>query len=179
MNKMNQLWAISGIAVALAFSRTNGLAQAAAGGMGRGGFGGGVVLTSPARLQQQAENMRLSLGVTNDEEWVIISPRLVKVMQLQAEARLVEIANMARGGGGGRLRALPTVGVGTDPDPTTEALTKALDDNAPVAEIKSAMARVRQARKAKQAEMARAQADLQSVVSIRQEAILLNSGLLD
>ncbi len=175
MNKMNQLWAISGIAVALAFSGTNGLAQAAAGGMGRGGFGGGVVLTSPARLQQQAENMRLSLGVTNDEEWVIISPRLVKVMQLQAEARLVEIANMARGGG--RLRALPAVG--TDPDPTTEALTKALDDNAPVAEIKSAMARVRQARKAKQAEMARAQADLQSVVSIRQEAILLNSGLLD
>jgi hypothetical protein len=41
------------------------------------------------------------------------------------------------------------------------------------------MARVRAAHKAKQADLARAQSDLQSVVTIRQEAILLRDGMLD
>ena len=47
--------------------------------------------------------MRLTLGVTNDSEWIVISPRLLKVMQLQAEIRLTGMASM---GGGGALRAL-------------------------------------------------------------------------
>jgi hypothetical protein len=163
MRKLNQLWAISGVALALAFSTTHGMAQ-----------GGGVVLSSPAQLQRRAENMRLTLGVTNDSEWIVISPRLLKVMQLQAEIRLTGMASM---GGGGALRALAAMGV--TPDPSAEALSKALDDGAPIAEIKLDMARVRQARKGKQTDLARAQADLQSVVSIRQEAILLNDGMLD
>lgn len=171
MKKPNQLWAISGLALALAFSSTNASAQGGA----PGGFGSGVVLTSPARLQQRAERLRVDLEVTNDADWAVISPRLVKVMQLQAEAFL---AGMAKAGGGGGMRAVAAFG-GTLADPAADALSKALDDNAPIAEVKAAMARVRQARKAKQAEMVRAQADLQSVVTIRQEAILLNNGLLD
>jgi hypothetical protein len=162
MNKFNQLWAIGGIAVALAFSGTDARAQ------------GGVILSSPTRLQEQANSMRMTLGVTNNDEWIVISPRLVSVMQLQAEARVAAIARM---GGGAGARASATLGVAADP--AADALAKALDDNAPLAEVKSAMARVRQARKAKQAEMAKAQADLQAVVTIHQEAILLNSGLLD
>jgi hypothetical protein len=171
MRKLNQLWAISGVALALAFSGTNGLAQ----GGGPGGFGGGgAILASPAQLQRRTENMRQTLGVTNDSEWTIIQPRLVRVEQLQAEIRITAMASM---GGGGALRALAALGV--TPDPSSDALTKALDDGAPIAEIKLDMARVRQARKAKQADLARAQADLQSVVTIRQEAILLSNGLLD
>jgi hypothetical protein len=169
MNKLNQLWAIGGIAVALAFSRTDVRAQG--GGPPGGGFGGGgIVLSSPARLQEQANNMRMTLGVTNDDEWLVISPRLVSVIQLQAEARVAALARMS-------ARASTTLAVAADP--AADALTKALADNAPIAEVKSAMARVRQARKAKLAEMAKAQADLQAVVTVRQEAILLNSGLLD
>ena len=162
MNKFNQLWAVGGIAVALAFSAADARAQ------------GGTVLSSPARLPEQINSMRTVLGVTNNDEWLVISPRLVRVIQLQQEARVAEIARM---GGGAGLRASTTIGVAADP--ASDALTKALADNAPLAEVKSAMARVRQARKAKQAEMARAQADLQAVVTVRQEAILLNSGLLD
>jgi len=164
MKKLSQLCAISGVAFALAFSGTRGMAQG----------GGGVVLSSPGQLQRRAENMRLTLGVTNDSEWTIISPRLVRVMQLQAEIRLTGMASM---GGGAALRALAAMGV--TPDPSADALSKAIDDGAPIAEVKVDMARVRQAHKAKQADLARAQADLQSVVTIRQEAILLRDGMLD
>jgi len=175
MKKLNHLWAIGGVALALAFSGTNSLAQGG-GGFGNGGFdGGGVVLSSPAQLQRRLEGMRLALGVTNDSEWVVILPRLVKVMQLQAEMRLIGMASM--GGGGAALRTLAAMGV--TPDPSADALSKAIDDGAPIAEIKVAMNRVRQARKAKQADLVRAQGDLQSVVSIRQEAILLSDGMLD
>jgi len=165
MKNLYQLWTIGGVALALAFSGTNGMTQAG---------GGGVVLASPARLQQQAKNMRTTLGVTNDAEWTVISPRLVKVMQLQAGMRLTGMASM---GGGAATRALAALGV--TPDPSADALSKAIDDGAPIAEIKLDMARVRQARKAQQAELARAQTDLQSVVTIRQEAILLSNGMLE
>jgi len=168
MNKFNQLWAIGGLAVALAFSAASARAQGGSPG------GGGIVLSSPAGLQQQLSGMRLALGVTNNDEWLVISPRLQRVVQLQAEARLAAITRM---GGGAGVRSSTSVAVAADP--AADALAKALADNAPIAEVKSAMARVRQARKAKQAEMAKAQADLQAVVTVRQEAILLNDGLLD
>jgi hypothetical protein len=173
MKMLNQFLAVGGVIAALVVSETRVAAQG-----GFGGGGGGVVLSSPARTQQQTERLRLALGVTNDADWVVILPRISKVLQLQAEVRLGAFANMARGmAGAGGMRGLAAA-AGTA-DPATDDLNKALDDDAPIAEIKSAMAKVRQARKAKQADLIKAQSDLQSVVTIRQEAILLNDGLLD
>jgi hypothetical protein len=177
MKNVSQLWATGGIAVVLAFSATPVMAQGAP-----GGFGGGMVLSSPARLQQQADNMRITLAVTNDDEWSVISPRLVRVIQLKAEVRAAELADMLGGmtggrGGGGIRTAATALGVGADP--ASQALSKAISDEAPAAELKAKMVSFRQARKAKQAEITRAEADLQAVVSIRQEAILLSNGLLE
>jgi hypothetical protein len=199
MKTLNQLWAISGIVAALAFSGTNVVAQGGGGGgyAGGGGFGrtGGLTLTSPEQLQRQADTMRIALAVTNDDEWAVISPRLVKVIQLQEQVRVAAMASMlngmigsrgggapaggaATGGAGGSVqRGLAALGVQADPN--ADALTKAIADEAPIAEVKTAMARVRAARKAKQAEMERAQADLLAVVSVRQEAILLSDGLVE
>jgi hypothetical protein len=180
MKKLNLLWAICGITAALAFSATPVLAQGG-GGYG-GGFGaGGMTLTSPQRLQQRLDSMRVTLAVTNDDEWSVISPRLVKVIQLKAEEQAEEVVNMVGGMAGNRaggVRAAVTA-LGVENDPATLALTKAITDEAPVAELKSTMARYRQARKAKQAEIAGAQAALLAVVSVRQEAILLSNGLLE
>jgi len=182
MKKLNQLWAISGMAAALAFSATPVMAQGG-GGYG-GGFGagaGGTALTSPQRLQQRLDSMRISLAVTNDDEWTVISPRLVKVIQLKAEEQAAEVANLVgamAGARGGNIRAAAAT-LGVENDAATQALSKAIADEAPVAELKSKMATYRQTRKNKQAEMARAQADLLAVVSVRQEAILLNDGLLE
>ena len=177
MKKLSHLWATGGVAVALAFSATPVLAQGAP-----GGFGGGMVLSSPARLQQQADNMRITLAVTNDDEWSVISPRLVKVIQLKAEVRAAELADMlgsmTGGRGGGGIRTAVTA-LGVEADPASQALSKAIADEAPVAELKAKMVSFRRARKDKRDEIARAQADLQGVVSIRQEAILLSNGLLE
>ena len=184
MKNLNQLLALTGVALTLAFSGVGVMAQGGfgGGGFGGGGGGGGGGFDFNAILQQQAERMRPTLAVTNDDEWNVISPRLVKVMQLRAEVGLAGLANMGGGmmggrGGGGGMRGFAAL-FGTA-DPAADALTKALGDNAPIAEVKAAMAKVREARKRKQAEMAKAQADLQAVVSIRQEAILLNDGLLE
>jgi hypothetical protein len=186
MKKPNQFWAISGIAVALAFCGTNVMAQGGGGGYGGGGYGGGagygrgIALTSPQQLQQRADNMRNVLVVTNDDEWAVISPRLVTVMQLQTEQQLAGVADMLAaqaGNRGGNIRTA-VAAMGVEADPSSTALTKALNDDAPIAELKLAMANFRQSRKNKQAALASAQAALQAVVSVRQEAILLSSGYL-
>ena len=143
--------------------------------------GMGMTVTSPAQLQQQANNLRATLMVTNDDEWAVISPRLVKVIQLKAEVEAAEFANMLSnmaGRRGGGIRAAATA-MGVDADPNSAALTKAIADDAPLAELKSAIARVRNAHKAKQAEIPKAQADLLDVVDVPQEVILLSRGLLE
>jgi hypothetical protein len=66
-----------------------------------------------------------------------------------------------------------------DPDPSVDALKTALDNNAPVAEVKAAMAKVREFRQQKRAALAKAQQDLKDILSVRQEATLLRVGLLD
>ncbi len=184
MKILNQFWAIGGLAVALAFSGTSVMAQGAAGfggGGGAGGVGRGVTVTSPAMLQQQADNLRYTLMVTNDDDWSVISPRLMKVIQLKAQmdaAAITEMYSNMNGNRGSAVRAAASA-IGIDKDPNEEALTKALTDEAPLQELKSVMARLRQSRKAKRDELARAQTDLQTVVSVRQEAILLSRGYLD
>jgi hypothetical protein len=67
----------------------------------------------------------------------------------------------------------------TNSNPNAVALKKAIDVGATIPELKSAMARVRNERKAKRDEIAKAQAALLEVVSVRQEAILLDKGLLE
>jgi hypothetical protein len=69
--------------------------------------------------------------------------------------------------------------IGGTPDPSEDALQKAIDDNAPTAQIKAAMVKVRAARKAKQDERIKAQAELRDLLTTRQEAVLLADGLLE
>jgi len=92
---------------------------------------------------------------------------------VEAEARVAAITRL---GGGAGVRSSASLAAAADP--AADALAKSLADNAPLAEVKSAMARVRQARKAKQAELEQAQADLRKVLTSRQEAIATLNGLL-
>jgi len=80
------------------------------------------------------------------------------------------------GGGGGRGGMAALFGTA---DPTADALDNAVNNTAPIAQLKTAMANVRESRRKKQADLAKAQADLKAVISIRQEAYLLNNGLVD
>jgi hypothetical protein len=60
----------------------------------------------------------------------------------------------------------------------SDALQKAIDAKASNSELKAAIAKYAEYRKAKQAELEKAQADLLKVLTVRQEAIATLNGLL-
>jgi hypothetical protein len=77
--------------------------------------------------------------------------------------------NGGPGGGGG---------FGQQSSPEAEALQKAIDDNSPAAQIKSALARYEASQKVKQARLVQAQEDLRKVLTAKQEAQATLLGLL-
>ena len=129
--------------------------------------------------QRLLESFRDRLEVTDDAEWRIISERLERVSQARMETLAGDFGMGGFGGrpgsGGGRgLQAL----LG-EPSAEAKALQSAIDAKAPSAEIKEKLAKLREFRKQKQAELAKAQDDLRKVLSQRQEAIVVLAGLLE
>jgi hypothetical protein len=176
---------VAGASLILALSGGHALAQGGFGGGaggGGGGFGGGGGGFDPSQLFQMiVDGQRESLSVTNDDEWKAISPRLLKVVQLQMQARTVGMGAMfggMRGGGGGGVQRRMG-GLGGEPDPAETALTTALENHASTPEIKTALAKVRAVRQAKKDELLKAQSDLRDLLTPRQEALLVAGGMLD
>lgn len=148
------------------------------GGQGRRGF-------DPAQFaQRMTERMKETLGV-NDEEWKVVEPKLTKVVTLTFESRLGGLGGMGGlfgGGRGGRGADAAT----SRPAPTTEVgkagaeLGKVLaDKEAKGEQIKTALQALRDARAKAKAELEQAQKDLREVLTVRQEAILVASGMLE
>ena len=157
----------------------------------------------PAEMQQRmeqfrtqmADRMKQALGAS-DDEWKVLQPRIEKVQTL---------ARATRGGGGmgfmmmGGQRGGPGGGPSDRPpsdrpqsdrpqsdrpqsevEKTSEALQKVLENkDAPAAEIKTALAALREARAKARAELETAQKELREVVTVRQEAQFVAMGLLD
>ena len=69
-------------------------------------------------------------------------------------------------------------GFGRQASPELEALRKAIEIKAPASEIKSKLAALRAARKAKEAELEKTQDELRQLLSARQEAVAVTLGLL-
>ena len=67
---------------------------------------------------------------------------------------------------------------GAQSNPEAEALQKAIDANAPTAELKAAVAKFVEARKQKQARLEEAQDNLRKLLTVRQEAVAFSLGLL-
>jgi hypothetical protein len=147
------------------------------GGPGRGGRGN----FDPSQFRQRMmDNLKEQLEVTDDTEWNALQPLIQKVMD----------ARMAVGFGmGPRMFGRPRGGDNAgdpgarrgpfgQPNPDAEALQRAIDGKASNAEMKAAIAKFQEARKAKQAELEKAQADLRKVLTLRQEAIATVNGLL-
>jgi hypothetical protein len=63
--------------------------------------------------------------------------------------------------------------------PELESLRNAIENNAPDAQVKAALERYRTARKAREDALAKAQAELQKVLSVKQEAVAVTEGLLN
>jgi hypothetical protein len=147
---------------------------------GRGQRGGNF---DPAEMQQRMMTaMREQFGVTDDAEWKLITDRITAVTELRR----------AQGGGFGGLGGLGGFRGGQGgqggpgggrrgnaaANPEQDALRQAITDNLPDAEIKSRLARLRDARKANEEKLTKAQEELRAVLSVRQEAVAVMAGLL-
>jgi hypothetical protein len=126
----------------------------------------------PAEMQKRiVERHQENLEITDAAEWKVVEPMIQKVV----EARMQTLSGMGRGMFGGRGNRGGGFG---PPSPDADALQKVIDAKASNAEIKSALARYVEARKAKQAALEKAQEELRKVLTPRQEAIAALSGLL-
>jgi len=153
------------------------------GSPGRRGF-------DPAQIQNfLLQNYREQLEIKDDAEWDIIRERIQKVLEARRDTAFGGMGMMAgmfrRGGRGGGAEggAAPggnrgLAGLLPPTGPEEEALQKAIDAKASNAELKAALAKFHEARRQKQAQLEKAQADLRAVLSVRQEAIASMSGLL-
>lgn len=185
--KANQVLVICGVAAALCLGAGILSAQdnnTNSGGQGRRGNGGGGGNFDPAQFQQRMmDTIRERLAFTNDTDWAAVQPLIQKEFDAR---RAVGFGGRGfggfgrRGGGGGGNNAQGGRGGGFgQSSPEADALQKALDDNAPTAQVKAAFEKYRAARKAKEAKLAQAQEDLRKVLTPRQEAQATLLGLLD
>lgn len=189
MKALNRILATGGLAAALLVSAQTVNAQDQ-GGQGRQRGGGDF---DPAEMRQRMmERMKEQFGVTNDDEWKIISERIEKVN----EARRGTMAGagmgmFGRGGGGrgpggpgggpdggGQGRGGGGRGFGPQASPEAEDLQKSIDANASPEELKAKLAKLRDARKANEAKLKTAQEELKEVLNTKQEAVAVLMGLL-
>lgn len=172
MNRLNQVIVLAGAALALTLSTGQLAAQQ---GGGRGNF-------DPEQMRQRMmERVKEQMEVKNDDEWKVLEPLVQKVMDTRRDVQMSGMGRMfGRGGRGGdqgdqgnRRR------FGPEPSAEETALEKAIDAKASKEELKSAMAKYREARKAKEAKLQVAQDDLRKVLTVRQEAIAMSNGWLN
>jgi hypothetical protein len=189
--KLNKVLTACAVAATLCLSADTLLAQAGGGFGGAGGAGGagangggrrgGANFDPAARLQQQLDNYRTLLEITADPDWAAIQPLIQKV--LDARTALGTPGRGGRGGGRGGRGGGGQGGQGGPGGQTTasieqQALQKAIDDNAPAAQIKDALEKYEASQKTKQATLTAAQEALRQVLSAKQEAIATLAGLV-
>ena len=152
----------------------------------------------PAQMRERMmTRYRDQIDVKSDEDWKKIEPLVGKVVDAQRDARMgLAVGGFGggrgggRGGGGGQGggdgaqggqggRRGGGGGFGGPPSPEAAALTKAIEDKAPADEVKDKLAKFREARKAKEVALEKAQDDLRkALTSPRQEAGAVVAGLL-
>lgn len=145
-----------------------------------GGFGGGGNFDPQQFQQRMMDNIRDQLNFTNDTEWSAVQPLVQKVLDSRRDVGFGGMRAMFgrnRGGGQGGPGGGPGR-FGPQPSPEEEALQKALDDDAPAAQIKDLLAKYKTAQQAKQAKLEAAQDALKAVLTSKQEAQAYLMGLV-
>jgi hypothetical protein len=133
----------------------------------------------PAQFRERMMNsIKERLGAS-DDEWKVLSPKVEKVMTAQRDARGGGGGFGGPGGGGRR-------GGGGDQQPTTETgkasadLRTALENkDTPADDIAKKLAAYREAREKGRAQLQAAQKELKEILTQRQEAVMVNMGMLE
>ena len=157
------------------------------GGGGRGGRGGNF---DPTQMRaNMMDRIKTELGAT-DEEWTAIQPRLSRVLDAQRDARAGGRGAFGGGFGGRRGQGGAGGGGAAGATPSTQPVSavakaqadlKAAIDNkdTPPAELASKLATLRDAKEKAKSDLVTAQKSLKELLTQRQEAILVNMGMLD
>lgn len=175
--KLNRILTLCAVAASLAVGTSSLLAQDNGGNTDNGGQqrrnrqGGGN--WDPAQMQQRMmDRVQEQLGFTNDTEWDAVKPLVQKVMDARRD---VGFGGMRAMFGGGRNRGGDQGGNNRpspfgQASPEQDALQKAIDDNAPAAQVKDLLAKFKASQQAKQAKLEAAQDALKAVLTTKQEA---------
>lgn len=179
--KLNRIIAVCALAAIVATSATSLFAQDNGGGQRRqrGGPGGGN--WDPAQMQQRMmDAIKDRLEFTNDTDWSAVQPLVQKVLDARRDVGMgggmrALFGGRNRGGdrggdqagGNNRQRGGGMFG---QPSPEEEALSNALENNAPAAQIKDLLAKYKASKAAKQAKLEAAQDALKAVLTSKQEA---------
>ena len=126
--------------------------------------------------EQQMTRMKESMGAT-DDEWKVLQPKIEKVMTAQ-RAMFAGRFGGGRGGRGGDAAAdnTPQTPIAKA---SSELRATVQNKDASADEIKAKLAAYREARDKARAELQAAQKELKEVLTQRQEAVLVNSNMLD
>jgi Spy/CpxP family protein refolding chaperone len=182
MKLINRIFTLGAVAVTLALGTSSLLAQdngGGPGGQGGGGGGGRRGNWDPAQFQQRImDNVRDQLNFTNDTDWSAVQPLVQKVLDARRDIGFGNMGRLLRGnrGGGDNNRRGGMFG---QTSPEEDALQKAIDEDAPAAQIKDLLAKYQAAQKAKQDKLLQAQADFRAVLTTKQEAQATLLGLLN
>jgi len=128
--------------------------------------------------QMMMDRYREMLEVKSDDEWKLIQTRIEKVNEARRNIGFGPFGMRGgfRGGPGGPGGP---GGFNAPANPEMDALQKAIDDKASTEVIKTKLAAFREARKAKQAALAKAQSELKEGLSVKQEAAAVLAGLIE
>ncbi len=144
------------------------------------------------RQRERIERMREELKASA-EDWQVLGPAIQKVLDAQQEIRRYTGRGMMMGFGG-RARGAPAAGSGAGaPTGRTGARVREVAEDSPLrslseltrqegaspAQLKAALAKLRKDREAKRAALKKLQKSLQELVTPRQEALLVLSGILE
>jgi len=184
MKTLNQLTAAASAAFVMLLSANPVAAQQ---GQGRGNL-------DPQEFRQRMmDNYRERLEIKGDDEWKAVQPLIEKVTDARRDVGFggggFAFGRGGAGGrrGGGNADAQPNGNNnqggrrgfrGGEPSAEAEELQKAIDSNASKDELKAKLAKFRDARKEKEAKLAKAQDDLKKVLTVKQEAAAVLMGLL-
>ena len=153
----------------------------------------------PAEFQQRRmDALKEQMEVKDDSEWRAIKPLIQKVMDTQRAVFADRMRGAMRGFGGGRGGGPGGPGGGGgdqggdnggrrrggggfgggEASAEAQALEKAVESKASASETKAALTKYLEARKAKEADLTKAQDELRKVLTVRQEAVATVNGLL-
>ena len=166
------------VPVSAAHAQDNGGGGQNGGGRRGGGGGQGGGNWDPAQMRQRMmDRMKEQLDM-KDDEFAAVEPKLEKVMT----ARMEVMAGSMGGGnrGGGRRGGGDRPGGNTAAAKASAELQSTLDNkDAKPEEIKTKLEALRDARTKAKAELTKAQDDLKGLLTPRQEAVMVENGMLE